>query len=96
MSLISEPQILFLNEPTLGLDVIARRERWKIIHTLKNKNTIILTTHYMDEAEALSDRIGIIKNGTLFFTGTMEKIKAVAGTNYFEAAFISIVEEVFI
>ena len=63
MALISEPKILFLDEPTLGLDVIARSDLWDIIRSLKGKVTIILTTHYMEEAEALSDRIAIMKNG---------------------------------
>ena len=65
MALISEPRILFLDEPTLGLDVIARRELWETVRALKGRVTIILTTHYMEEAEALSDRIGIMKNGSL-------------------------------
>ena len=93
MALVSEPQILFLDEPTLGLDVIARRELWEIIGRLKGKATIILTTHYMEEAEALSDRIGIMKNGKLLAVGTVEELRARAGTDDFEAAFVSIVKE---
>lgn len=93
MALISEPKILFLDEPTLGLDVIARSELWDIIRTLKGKVTIILTTHYMEEAEALSDRIGIMKNGKLLICDTAEKIKESAGTNKFEDAFVRIVKE---
>lgn len=91
MALISEPQILFLDEPTLGLDVIARHELWETIRSLKGKATIILTTHYMEEAETLSDRIGIMKNGHLLATGTAEELNRVAGANNFETAFISIV-----
>ena len=93
MALISEPKILFLDEPTLGLDVIARHDLWDIIRRLKGKVTIILTTHYMEEAEALSDRIGIMKNGKLLATGTVEELKGKAGTRDFETAFVSIVKE---
>ena len=93
MALISEPQILFLDEPTLGLDVIARHDLWDLIRALKGKITIILTTHYMKEAEALSDRIGIMKNGRLLATGTVDALNAMAGTNDFESAFVSLVKE---
>ena len=93
MALISEPEILFLDEPTLGLDVIARHELWDVIGSLKGKITIILTTHYMEEAEALSDRIGIMKNGRLLEVGTVEELNKKAGTNNFEMAFVSMVKE---
>ena len=93
MALISEPKILFLDEPTLGLDVIARHELWETIRSLKGKITIILTTHYMEEAEALSDRIGIMKNGKLLAIGTVDELNEKAGTNDFETAFVSIVKE---
>ncbi len=93
MALISEPQILFLDEPTLGLDVIARHELWEMIRSLKGKITIVLTTHYMEEAEALSDRIGIMKSGILLAVGTVEELNKMAGTNDFETAFVSIVKE---
>ena len=93
MALISEPQILFLDEPTLGLDVIARHDLWEVIRSLKGKITIILTTHYMEEAEALSDRIGIMKNGSLLAVGTVEELNRMAHTNDFETAFVSIVKE---
>ena len=93
MALISQPQILFLDEPTLGLDVIARHELWEVIRALKGKVTIILTTHYMEEAEALSDRIGIMKSGRLLAVGTVEELNKKAGTNDFETAFVSIVKE---
>ena len=93
MALISEPQILFLDEPTLGLDVIARHDLWNAIRSLKGRITIILTTHYMEEAEALSDRIGIMKEGRLLAVGTVEELNAAAGTNDFETAFVSIVKE---
>lgn len=93
MALISEPQILFLDEPTLGLDVIARHDLWNVICSLKGKITIILTTHYMEEAEALSDRIGIMKSGRLLSVGTKEELNAMAGTDNFETAFVSIVKE---
>ncbi|MBQ7116427.1 MAG: ABC transporter ATP-binding protein [Clostridia bacterium] len=93
MALISEPKILFLDEPTLGLDVIARHELWNMIRSLKGKATIILTTHYMEEAEALSDRIGVMKDGKLLAVGTVEELKTMTGANNFESAFVSIVKE---
>ena len=93
MALISEPKILFLDEPTLGLDVIARHDLWEVIRSLKEKMTIILTTHYMEEAEALSDRIGIMKAGHLLAVGTAAELKKQAEADSFEAAFISIVKE---
>ncbi len=93
MALISEPLILFLDEPTLGLDVIARRELWDLIRGLKGKVTIILTTHYMEEAEALSDRIGILKNGKLLVVGTARELVEKTGAARFEDAFVSIVKE---
>ena len=92
MALISQPQILFLDEPTLGLDVLARHELWEVIRALKGKITIILTTHYMEEAEALSDRIGIMKSGRLLAVGTAGELKEKAGTDDFETAFVSIVK----
>lgn len=94
MALISEPEILFLDEPTLGLDVLARSDLWDMIRSLKGKVTIILTTHYMEEAEALSDRIAIMKDGQLLICDTADKIKEAAGTDSFEQAFVRIVKEV--
>lgn len=93
MALISEPKILFLDEPTLGLDVLARSDLWDIIRALKGRVTIILTTHYMEEAEELSDRVAIMKNGRLLICDTAERIKQVAGTDTFERAFVRIVKE---
>lgn len=92
MALISEPKILFLDEPTLGLDVIARHDLWDLIRALKGKITIILTTHYMEEAEALSDRIGIMKSGRLLAVGTVEELITMAGKDDFEEAFVAIVK----
>ncbi len=92
MALISEPKILFLDEPTLGLDVLARSDLWDIIRALKGNVTIILTTHYMEEAEALSDRIAIMKDGRLLICDTADKIKETAGTDNFEQAFVRIVK----
>ena len=94
MALISEPKILFLDEPTLGLDVLARHDLWEVIRGWKGKITIILTTHYMEEAEALSDRIGIMKDGRLLAVGTAEELKQSVGADDFETAFVSIVKEV--
>ena len=93
MALISEPEILFLDEPTLGLDVLARHDLWEVIKSLKGKMTIILTTHYMEEAEALSDRIGIMKKGHLLSLGTVEELKKKTETDDFETAFVSLVKE---
>lgn len=90
MALISEPRVIFLDEPTLGLDVLARRELWKQIEKLKGKITIILTTHYMEEAEALSDRIGIMAEGVLKAEGTAEELKKLSNTDNFEEAFVRI------
>lgn len=90
MALISEPEIIFLDEPTLGLDVLARRELWKHIEKLKGKITIILTTHYLEEAEALADSIGIMAKGVLKAEGTADELKAKAGTSDFEEAFVRI------
>jgi ABC-2 type transport system ATP-binding protein len=93
MALISEPKILFLDEPTLGLDVLARSDLWDIIRALKGKITVILTTHYMEEAEALSDRIAIMKDGALLVCDSPERIKAMSGEDSIESAFIKIVKE---
>ena len=91
LALVTNPKILFLDEPTLGLDVLARRELWKTIESLKGKMTIILTTHYMEEAEALADRIGIMKDGKLFFVGTKEQLFEKTGKQSVEDAFVEIV-----
>jgi ABC-2 type transport system ATP-binding protein len=93
MALISHPRILFLDEPTLGLDVFARRELWSAIEKLKGEITIILTTHYMEEAEALSDRIGIMTRGRLQDVGTSAELIAKTGTKTFEDAFIALASE---
>ncbi len=92
IGLISKPKILFLDEPTLGLDVIARRELWKIINNMKGKITIILTTHYLEEAEALCDRVAVMAKGKVKATGTPAELKAIAKTDNFEDAFIKIAE----
>ena len=92
MALITNPQILFLDEPTLGLDVLARRELWGVIEKLKTKMTIILTTHYLEEAEALCDRIAIMTQGKLRAMGTAEELKQLAGKDNFEDAFVEIAE----
>ena len=94
MALISEPKILFLDEPTLGLDVLARADLWEIIRALKGQVTVILTTHYMEEAEALSDRVAIMKDGRLLVCDTPEAIKSAADTDSFEQAFIATVKGV--
>lgn len=90
MALISEPRILFLDEPTLGLDVIARHELWSYIKTLKGGMTVILTTHYLEEAEALCDRIAIMAAGELITLGTVSQIKELAGKDRFEDAFVAL------
>ncbi|WP_019419716.1 ABC transporter ATP-binding protein [Paenibacillus sp. OSY-SE] len=93
MALITNPQILFLDEPTLGLDVHARRDLWKTISELKGKITIILTTHYLEEAEALADRIGIMTRGKMRIIGTAEEIISATGTATFEDAFLSFADK---
>lgn len=92
LACVSDPQILFLDEPTLGLDVIARSELWDTVRELKKKVTVILTTHYMEEAEALSDRIGIMRGGRLLTVGTADEIKRDTGKDKFEDAFIAVVK----
>ena len=93
MALISAPKILFLDEPTLGLDVLARRELWSVIENLKGGMTIILTTHYLEEAQALSDEIGIMANGRLKALGTAESLIASTGARNFEEAFVALATE---
>lgn len=88
MALINEPKVLFLDEPTLGLDVRARRELWRVIEGLKGKMTVILTTHYLEEAEALCDRIAIMNSGKLCTLGTAREITESAGCKSFEDAFL--------
>lgn len=93
MALISDPEILFLDEPTLGLDVIARRELWAHIRALKGRVTIILTTHYMEEAEALSDRIGIMAAGKLRAVDTAAALVKQTNAKSFEDAYVALVTE---
>lgn len=93
MALVSEPKILFLDEPTLGLDVLARSELWDHIRALKGKITVVMTTHYMEEADALSDRIGVMKAGHLLALGTLAELKQKTGTGRLEDAFIALVKE---
>ena len=93
MAIANEPKILFLDEPTLGIDVIARSELWSLIKELKGKTTIILTTHYMEEAEALSDRLGVMKDGRMIFEGSCGELKEKSGKDRIEDAFIAIIKE---
>ena len=93
LALLSKPAVLFLDEPTLGLDVIARRELWNVISALKGTMTVVLTTHYMEEAEKLADRIGIMKDGELIAADTAENLKACTGSATFEDAFVALVSE---
>lgn len=93
MALISDPEILFLDEPTLGLDVRARRDLWNVLNDLKGKKTVILTTHYLEEAEALADRIGIMHNGKLKALGTAEQLKESTGEATLEDVFLKLTEE---
>lgn len=92
-ALISRPAVLFLDEPTLGLDVLARRELWQMIEKLRGKTTIVLTTHYMEEAQALSDRIGIMKGGRLIAVDTADGFIKKTGADNFEDAFVSVIEK---
>ena len=93
MALISEPRILFLDEPTLGLDVIARRELWAVVRRLKGRVTILLTTHYLEEVEALSDRVGVMAQGRLTAVGTVAELIEQTGASNFEDAFIALATE---
>lgn len=93
MALASSPEVLFLDEPTLGLDVLARRELWTVIRELKGRTTIILTTHYLEEAESLADRIGVMNAGQLRAVGTAEELKAATGRDCFEDAFVALAGE---
>lgn len=93
MAIVTDPELIFLDEPTLGLDAIARRELWKHIAGIKGKKTIILTTHYLEEAEALCDRIAIMVGGRIAALGTADEIKRLAGKDDFEEAFIKIAGE---
>ena len=93
MGLVTQPQVLFLDEPTLGLDVISRRELWRYIKKLKGQVTIVLTTHYLEEAVALADRIGIMAHGQLKAVGTAGELMEMAGTEQFEDAFIKLATE---
>ncbi len=94
MALVSDPQVLFLDEPTLGLDVLARRELWEVITALKGHTTVLLTTHYMEEAESLSDRVGVMAAGRLVAAGTPQELKEHADTDSFEEAFVRLVKGV--
>ena len=89
MALITDPKILFLDEPTLGLDVLARRDLWASIKALKGKVTMILTTHYLEEAEALSDRVGIMAGGKMAAVGTVAELTEQTGTSNLEDAFVA-------
>ena len=92
-ALVSQPEVLFLDEPTLGLDVLARRELWSVIRGLKGHTTIVLTTHYLEEAQSLADRVGVMNMGRLRAVGTPEELKAMAGCGSFEDAFIALAGE---
>lgn len=94
MALVSQPEILFLDEPTLGLDVLARSDLWDTVRSLKGRITIVLTTHDLEEAEALSDRVGVMKDGRLLALGTPEELKRQTGSDRFEDAFVKLVKEV--
>jgi len=94
MALITQPRILFLDEPTLGLDVLARRELWRVIESLRGRVTVILTTHYLEEAEALADRIGVMAAGKLRAVGTAAELIARTGAANFEDAFVALASEV--
>ena len=90
MALVTKPKVVFLDEPTLGLDVVARRELWQVIKELKGKTTIILTTHYLEEAESLADRIAVMKDGRLCGLGSADELKIQTNTTKFEDAFLSL------
>ena len=91
MALITEPEVLFLDEPTIGLDVIARRELWQIVNSIKEKVTIVLTTHYMEEAGRLSDKVAVMVKGKIKAVGSVEELLKNTGKDTLEEAFVSIV-----
>ena len=91
IALVSSPEVLFLDEPTLGLDVLARRELWSLIRRLKGETTVFMTTHYMEEAEALCDRVAIMKEGKVIAVGTPTQLKEKTGKGTLEEAFIFLV-----
>lgn len=93
MALISKPKVLFLDEPTLGLDVRARRELWRVIEELNGKMTVVLTTHYLEEAQALCSKIAIMSCGELRALGTAEEIMKQSNTDNFEDAFLFFTEK---
>ena len=93
MALITDPQIIFLDEPTLGLDVLARRELWEVIRRMKEKITIILTTHYMEEAESLSDKVAVMVDGQIKAMESVEELKEQTGADNLEEAFVRIAQE---
>lgn len=93
LAIITEPKVLFLDEPTLGLDVKARKLLWREIEKLKEKSTIILTTHYLEEVESLADKVAIISKGKIKVVGTVDEIKTQTKTNSLEDAFINLTEE---
>jgi ABC-2 type transport system ATP-binding protein len=93
MAMISDPEILFLDEPTLGLDIRARRDLWNILLDLKGKMTIILTTHYLEEIEVLADRVGVMSRGKLHALGTTEELKTQTGQQTLEDVFLTLTEE---
>ena len=89
LALIGNPQIVFLDELTTGLDVVARREVWRTLKQLKEQGlTIFLTTHYMEEAEALCDRVYIIKSGKRVAEGTIDAVIAASGQKNLEDAYL--------
>ena len=94
-ALSHEPEILFLDEPTAGVDVELRKDMWQIVRSLRAAGvTIILTTHYIEEAEEMADRIGIIDKGRLVAVGTKEELRGKAGTDgALEKAFLAITAE---
>jgi len=92
MALIGQPKVLFLDEPTLGLDVLARRELWKVIRELKGQITVLLTTHHMEEAEQLADRIAVMIGGRIAALGTLGELEALTGKQGLEEAFVAIAE----
>lgn len=93
MALISEPKVLFLDEPTLGLDVLARRELWSVVESLKGKITIVLTTHHMEEAEHLADRIAIMLEGKIAAVGTLSELEKLSGKTGLEESFVEIAQK---
>jgi len=91
MAVVGRPELVFVDEPTAGMDPAARRTTWELLQELRGDGvTIVLTTHYMDEAERVAHRIAIIDHGKIIAQGTPDELKAQTGTDTLEQAFLAL------